>query len=105
VSPVRHWDGCGAGAPWHSSQAGAVRKPEKLLPWQTWQEANPELPGAFFAESPWGWDVAPKVLSYQLLTGPWWHPAGLPKQEVPEVPPERSAPWHSAQELLPPLAM
>jgi hypothetical protein len=29
--------------------------PEKSLPWQIWQEANPELPGAFFAEMPCCW--------------------------------------------------
>jgi hypothetical protein len=29
----------------------------------------------------------------------------LAKQEVRDIPPERSAPWHSAQELLPSLAM
>jgi len=41
----------------------------------------------------------------QFATGPWWQPAGFPKQETFEVPPERSAPWHSAQELVPPLEM
>jgi hypothetical protein len=24
-----------------------------MVPWQIWQEANPELPGAFFAVAPW----------------------------------------------------
>jgi len=31
-------------------------------------------------------------------------PRGFPKQETLEVPPERSAPWHSAQEVIPPLS-
>jgi hypothetical protein len=39
--------------------------PEKLFPWQIWQEANPELPGAFLAVAPCTAAVA------QFGTGPW----------------------------------
>jgi len=24
-----------------------------MVPWQIWHDANPELPGAFFAVAPW----------------------------------------------------
>jgi hypothetical protein len=97
---ARHGLGaCGALTPWQVKQETSAPPPEKLLPWQIWQEANPELPGAFFASAPWAAGVA------QFATGSWWHPAGLPKQETPEIPPARSEPWHSVQELVPPLAM
>jgi len=99
---------CGeaAPAPW---QAALFRHdwfappPEKLLPWQIWQEANPELPGASFAETPCG--CAAGGAATQPETGLWWHPAGLSKQETPEIPPERSDPWHCVHPLLPLLAM
>jgi hypothetical protein len=39
--------------------------PEKSLPWQIWQEASPELPGAFFATAPW------TGAEFQLWIGPW----------------------------------
>jgi hypothetical protein len=80
-----------------------VPPPEKSLAWQIWQAAKPELPGALFAERPCccaAWETAT-----QPVTGPWWHPAGLPKQEVPEIPPLRSEPWHSVQPLATPLAI
>jgi hypothetical protein len=77
--------------------------PEKSRPWQIWQEANPELPGALFAERPCCW--AAGGAATQPETGPWWHPAGFPKQETLEIPPERSDPWHSVQPLLPPPSM
>jgi hypothetical protein len=89
-------------APW---QAALFRHdtfappPVKLAAWQIWQEANPELPGAFLAVAPCPAGVA------QFATGSWWHPAGLPKQETLEIPPERSDPWHCVHPLLPPLAM
>jgi hypothetical protein len=96
--------GCGekTPTPW---QAGLLRHvtfappPVKSAAWQIWQEANPELPGAFFAEAPCFAGVA------QFATGSWWQPAGFPKQETREMPPVRSDPWHSVQPLLPPLAM
>jgi len=99
---------CGhvAVAPW---QAALLKHdtfappPEKLFPWQIWQEAKPELPGAFFAETPWFW--TPGGGATQPATGPWWHPVELPKQETLEIPPERSDPWHSVQPLPPPVAM
>jgi hypothetical protein len=54
---MRHFDGCGetTPAPWHAAllkQDGADVVPAKSLPWQIRQEANPELPGAFFADTP-----------------------------------------------------
>jgi hypothetical protein len=103
VGPRQGCAGCGAFATWQRKQDSFDPPPAKLLPWQIWQEAKPELPGAFFAATPWFW--AAGGVTTQPATGPWWQPAGFPKQETFEVPPERSAPWHSMQELLPPLAM
>jgi hypothetical protein len=95
----RHGAGaCGALA-WQVKQVVPPRTIRKSAPWQIWQEANPELPGAFLA-------VAPCTAGeLQFGIGPWWQPAVLPKQETLEMPPVRSEPWHSVQELLPPLAM
>jgi hypothetical protein len=98
VGPRQGAFGCGAGG-WQVKQDTCAPPPEKLFPWQIWQEANPELPGAFLAVAPCCAGVA------QFATGWWWHPAGFPKQETLEIPPERSDPWHSVQPLLPPLAM
>jgi hypothetical protein len=103
VGPRQGCAGCGAFATWQRKHDSFDPPPEKLLPWQIWQEAKPELPGAFFAATPWFWAVG--GVTTQPATGPWWQPAGFPKQETFEFPPERSAPWHSMQELLPPLAM
>jgi hypothetical protein len=107
VDPVVERHGaCGCGeatpAPWQEAlfrHDWFAPPPEKLAAWQIWQEANPELPGAFFAVAPC---TAGEV---QFGTGSWWHPAGLPKQETPEIPPVRSDPWHSVQPLLPLAAM
>jgi hypothetical protein len=99
VEPRQGRAGCGAGTPWQSSQATCAPPPEKFFPWQIWQEANPELPGAFLAVAPCTAGVA------QFATGVWWHPAGLPKQDTLEIPPERSDPWHCVQPLLPPPSM
>jgi hypothetical protein len=54
---VSHRDGCGTITPptltsWQSEQAIPDPPPEKSFPWQIWQEANPELPGAFLAVAP-----------------------------------------------------
>ncbi len=78
--------------PWHSRQVTPEPPPDRPAPWQIWQEANPELPGFRFAAAPWFCGAV------QSATGPWWHPAVFEKQETFEIPPERSAPWHSAQE-------
>lgn len=99
VDPRQGAAGCGAGMPWQSAQAIPAPPPEKLFPWQIWHEANPELPGAFLAIAPCTAGVA------QFATGVWWHPAGFPKQETLEIPPERSDPWHWVHPLTPPLAM
>jgi hypothetical protein len=93
---------CGARV-WQVKQVMPPRTVRKSAPWQIWQEANPELPGAFFAETPCC--CAAGGAATHPATGLWWHPAGLPKQETLEIPPERSDPWHCAQPLLPPLAM
>ena len=77
--------GWGAFTPWQLEQAIPEPPPEKSLPWQIRQEANPELPGAFFAAAPW---VAARA---QPGTVPWWHVAV--KQEVLAIPPARSLPW------------
>jgi hypothetical protein len=102
VDPVeeRHGlPGCGAFTTWQREHGTCAPPPEKLAAWQIWQDAKPELPGAFFA-------VAPCTVGLvQFATGSWWHPAGLPKQDTPEIPPERSDPWHCAQPLLPLPAM
>ena len=55
--PCHGLRGCGETTPdpWHAAmlrQDGADVLPAKLFPWQIWQEANPELPGAFFADTP-----------------------------------------------------
>jgi hypothetical protein len=104
VGPCHGFGGCGAFTPWQGKQDTCDPPPEKLYPWQIWQEANPELPGAFFAETPCCC-AAGGAATHPVTTGPWWHPAGLPKQETPEIPPERSDPWHCVQPLLPLLAM
>jgi hypothetical protein len=57
--------GCGAPTPWQVKQDTFEPPPEKSAPWQIWQEANPEFPGAFLAAAPW----TPPVL--QLWIGPW----------------------------------
>jgi hypothetical protein len=90
VGPRQGFAGCGAIATWQRKHDSFDPPPEKLLPWQIWQEANPELPGAFFAATPWFW--AAGGVTTQPATGPWWQPAGFPKQETFEFPPERSAP-------------
>jgi hypothetical protein len=57
VGPCQGRAGCGERTP-ASWQEALLRHdtcdppPEKFPPWQIWQEANPELPGAFFAETP-----------------------------------------------------
>jgi len=99
VEPRQGRAGCGALTTWQEEHGVCAPPPEKLFPWQIWQEANPELPGAFLAVAPCTAGVA------QFATGSWWHPAGLAKQDVPEIPPERSDPWHSVQPLDPPLLM
>jgi hypothetical protein len=99
VGPCHGAAGCGALAPWQGKHDTTDPPPEKSFPWQIWQEANPELPGAALAVAPCTAGVA------QFATGLWWHPAGLPKQETLEIPPERSDPWHCVQPLLPPPAM
>jgi len=103
VEECHGFGGCGALTAWQVKQDDSAPPPEKSLPWQIWQETNPELPGARFAAAPCSW--AAGGAATHPATGPWWQPEGFPKQETFEVPPERSAPWHSAQELLPPLAM
>jgi hypothetical protein len=78
--------------------------PEKSLPWQIWQAKKlSPLDVDPFAEFPCC--CVPGGVATHPATGPWWHPAGLPKQEVPEIPPVRSDPWHCVQPLLPLLAM
>ena len=52
VGPRQGAAGCGALRPWQGKHDTCDPPPEKLLPWQIWQEANPELPGAFFAVAP-----------------------------------------------------
>jgi len=103
VEPRHGRAGCGALTPWQEEHGVRAPPPEKSLPWQIWQAAKPELPGAFFAETPWFW--TPGGGATQPATGTWWQPAGLPKQETLEIPPERSDPWHSVHPLPPPLAM
>jgi hypothetical protein len=108
VGPRQGADGCGetTPAPWQAALLKHVTcapPPEKFLPWQIWQAAKPELPGALFAETPWFWAAGGGAT--QPATGTWWQPAELPKQETLEIPPERSDPWHCVQPLLPPLAM
>jgi hypothetical protein len=44
--------GCGALTLWQMKQETFAPPPEKSLPWQIRQESNPELPGAFFADTP-----------------------------------------------------
>jgi hypothetical protein len=83
--------GCGAFNPWQGKHDTRAPLPVKSLPWQIWQPAKPELPGAFFAETPWFW-TAGGAGTQPAITGPWWQPAGLLKQETPEIPPERSDP-------------
>ena len=95
----RHGLGACGAVVWQVKHVDPPRTVRKSAPWQIWQEANPELPGAFLAAAPCTAGVA------QPATGPWWHPVELPKQETLEIPPERSDPWHCAQPLLPPLAM
>jgi len=101
--PCHGLGACGA-VVWQVKHVDPPRTVRKSAPWQIWQEANPELPGAFFAETPCCC-AAGEAVTQVAATGPWWHPAGLPKQEAPEIPPERSGPWHSVQPLPPPLAM
>ena len=102
VGPRQGCAGCGALTPWQAEHGVCAPPPEKSFPWQIWQEAKPELPGAFFAETPW---FCRGRRGTQPATGTWWQPAGLPKQETLEIPPERSDPWHCVQPLLPPPAM
>jgi hypothetical protein len=55
-------------APWHAAllrHVGAMLAPAKLFPWQIWQEANPELPGASLAVAP----CTAAVLQFGI--GPW----------------------------------
>jgi len=101
VDPVEELHGLGAcgAVVWQVKHVDPPRTVRKSAPWQIWQEANPELPGAFLAVAPCPAGVA------QFGAGSWWHPAGLEKQETLEIPPERSDPWQSAQPLLPPFAM
>jgi hypothetical protein len=58
--------GCGALTPWHPLVKHDIPDPppENPAPWQIWQEANPEFPGAFLATGPW--TVAPA----QFAIGP-----------------------------------
>jgi hypothetical protein len=84
---------------WHPKHRVPEPPPAKEIPWQIWQERNPEGPGASLAAAPWTTGV------FQPQRGPWWHPAAFAKQELPEIPPERSAPWHSTQELCSPESM
>jgi hypothetical protein len=44
--------GCGVFTVWHWKQSTPEPPPEKSVPWQIRQEANPELPGAALAEAP-----------------------------------------------------
>jgi hypothetical protein len=101
VGPRHGCAGCGALTPWQEKHDTRAPLPVKSLPWQIWQAAKPELPGAFFAVTPWFW-TAGGAGTQPAITGPWWQPAGLSKQETPEIPPERSDPWHCVQPLLPP---
>jgi hypothetical protein len=91
VGPRQGLAECGAFAPWHPKHETCDPPPEKVFPWQSWQEANPELPGAFFALAPWPW-AAGESATQPAETGPWWQPAGFPKQETFELPPVRSTP-------------
>jgi len=57
VGPRQGADGCGetTPAPWQAALLKHVTcapPPEKFRPWQIWQAAKPELPGALFAETP-----------------------------------------------------
>jgi hypothetical protein len=68
VDPVEEFQGlrgCGAFTMWQREHGSCAPPPEKLLPWQIWQEANPELPGAFLAVAPCPAGVA------QFATGLW----------------------------------
>jgi len=102
--PCQGRAGCGAFTPWQGRKHDTCDPPPaKLFPWQIWQETKPELPGARFAAAPCSW--AAGGAATHPATGPWWQPAGFPKQETFELPPERSAPWHSVQGMLSLLAM
>jgi len=62
---ARHGAGaCGVFA-WQVKQVIPPRTVRKSAPWQIWQEANPELPGALLAAAPWTAGVL------QFGIGPW----------------------------------
>jgi hypothetical protein len=56
---------CGALTPWQVKQVSPPRTVRKSAPWQIWQEANPELPGAFLAVAP----CTAAVIQFGI--GPW----------------------------------
>ncbi len=76
---------------WQRKQSAPEKPPVKSVPWQIWQETNPELPGAFLADAPcWAGEG-------QFSTGSWWH--SDVRQETPEMPPLRSSLWHGVHSL------
>ena len=93
VEPRQGRAGCGALTTWQEEHGVCAPPPEKSLPWQIWQEANPDVPGALLAVTPCTAGVG------QFATGLWWHPEGLPKQETPEEPPAKfvPVPWQTWQ--------
>ena len=62
-----------------------------------------ELPGPRFAEAPCCCGAEP--VATHPATVPWWQADGLLMHDTREIPPRRSAPWHSVQPPAFPSAM
>ena len=95
MSPGSHCEACGdcTPAPWQAllfRQETCAPPPVKEAAWQIWHDLKPELPGARFAVAPWA--------AADAHTGSSWWQAAV-KQEVFEIPPARSSPWHAVHAL------
>jgi hypothetical protein len=101
--PLRHGAfGCGAFA-WQVKQSSPLSTVRKSVPWQIWQAYMLELPGPRFAEAPCCCVAEPEAT--HPATVPWWQADGLLMHDTREIPPRRSAPWHSVQPPAFPSAM
>ena len=100
VVPRQGAAGCGALTPWQAKHGIPDPPPEKSVPWQIWQEANPELPGACFAVAA----VATAGVA-QSGDGAVVAPGGVPEAGDPGDPAGEVRAVALRQELVPPVAM
>jgi len=88
---------------WQVKQVALPRSVLKSVPWQTWQAYMLELPGPRFAEAPCC--CVDEPVATHPATVPWWQADGLLMHDTREIPPRRSAPWHSVHPPALPRAM